>query len=57
MSNCVAKYFDIVHSDIRGITRVLFHAHYKYFVTFIDDYSRFTGIYFLHSKFKVLYGF
>jgi transposase InsO family protein len=29
------------------------HANYKYFVTFIDDYSRFTWIYFLHSKDKV----
>jgi len=29
------------------------HANYKYFVTFIDDYSRFTWIYFLHSKDEV----
>lgn len=25
----------------------------KYFVTFIDDYSRFTWVYFLHSKSEV----
>lgn len=44
------KCFDIIHSDVWGITPVISHAQYKYFVTFIDDYSRFTWIYFLHSK-------
>jgi hypothetical protein len=34
--------FDIIHSDVRGIAPVVSHAHYKYFVTFIDDFSRFT---------------
>jgi hypothetical protein len=33
------------------------HANYKYFVTFIDDYSRFTWIYFLHSKDEVFFVF
>ena len=44
------KCFDIVHSDVWGIAPVIPHSHYKYFVTFIDDYSRFTWIYFLHAK-------
>lgn len=47
------KCFDIIHSDVWSILPVIFHAHYKYFVTFIDDYSRFTWIYFLRSKFEV----
>ena len=47
------KCFDIIHSDVWGISPILSHAKYKYFVTSIDDYSRFTWIYFLHSKDQV----
>lgn len=45
-----AKCFDIIHSNAWGITPVISHAHYEYFVIFIDDYSRFTWIYFFRSK-------
>ena len=45
--------FEIIHSDVWGITPVSSHAKYKYFVTFIDNYSRFTWIYFLHTKDEV----
>ena len=38
----VAQCFDIIHSDVWGITLIVSHVHYKYFVTFIDDFSRFT---------------
>ena len=47
-SNC----FDIIHSDVWGITPVISHTNIKYFVTFIDDHSRFTWVYLLHSKSK-----
>ena len=46
----VSQAFDMIHSDLWGMTPVISHAHYKYFVTFIDDYSRFTWVYFLRSK-------
>ena len=49
--------FDLVHSDVWGIAPALSHAHYKYFVTFIDDFSRFTWVYFLHSKSDVFKNF
>ncbi|KAJ6978380.1 hypothetical protein NC653_026695 [Populus alba x Populus x berolinensis] len=42
--------FEIIHTDVWGISPVISHAQYKYFVTFIDDFSRFTWIYFLRSK-------
>nr|KYP40130.1 Retrovirus-related Pol polyprotein from transposon TNT 1-94 [Cajanus cajan] len=49
----VTQPFDIIHSDVWGVAPVTSHAHYKYFVTFIDDYSRFTWVYFLRSKDEV----
>jgi hypothetical protein len=50
----VAKCFDIVHSDVWGISPVISHARYKYFVTFIDDFSWYTWVYFLRVKSEVL---
>ena len=52
-----SKCFDIVHSDVWGITPVISHTHYKYFVTFIDDHSWFTSVYFLRSKLEVFDAF
>jgi transposase InsO family protein len=49
----IVQPFDLIHNDVWGMAPVTFHANYKYFVTFIDDYSRFTWIYFLHSKDEV----
>ena len=45
--------FELIHSDVWGIAPVVSHAHYKYFVTFIDDFSRFTWVYFLRAKGEV----
>ena len=53
-SNRAEKCFYIVHSDVWGISPVISHARYKYFVTLIDDFSRYTWVYFLRSKSKVL---
>ncbi|KAL6347272.1 hypothetical protein AAG906_013708 [Vitis piasezkii] len=39
--------------DVWGIVPIVSHAHYKYFVTFIDDFSRFTWVYFLRAKDEV----
>ena len=52
--NRAEKCFDVVHSDVWGISLVISHARYKYFVTFIDDFSRYTWVYFLRSKSEVL---
>ena len=39
--------FDIIHSVVWEIAPIVSHAHYKYFVTFIDNFSSFTWVYFL----------
>ena len=49
--------FEIIHTDIWGVSLILSHAQYRYFVTFIDDYSPFTWVYFLHSKADVIFIF
>lgn len=46
------KPFDLI-DNVWGMAPVTSHENYKYFVTSIDDYSRFTRIYFLHSKVKL----
>jgi transposase InsO family protein len=43
----------IIYSDVWGVAPVVSHAHYKYFVTFIDDFSCFTWVYFLRAKGEV----
>ena len=50
----------MIYSDLWGITPVISHANYKYFITFINDYTHFTWAYFLCSKdeaFSVLKNF
>lgn len=41
--------FEIMHADV-GASPIISHGQYRYFVTFIDDYDRFTWVYFLRSK-------
>lgn len=45
---------EIVHSDVCGPIRTPTHAKNRYFVTFIDDYSRYGRVYFLKNKSEVL---
>ena len=44
---------DLVHSDVCGPMSVHLFSGYSYCVTFIDDYSRKTWIYFLKAKLEV----
>ena len=45
--------FDPIHIDVWGPSPVSSHEKFKYSMTFIDDHSRFTWVYFLHSKSEV----
>ena len=49
--------FEIIHGDVWGINPIISHAQNKYFVTFIDDYSRYTWVYFLRHKSEVFHMF
>ena len=44
---------DIVHSDVCGPMTTTSLSRYVYYVSFIDDYSRKTWIYFLKGKNEV----
>ena len=48
-----SKCFELVHSDVWGPTSESFDG-YKYFVIFVDDFSRVTWLYLLKSKNEVM---
>ncbi len=53
-SNKATELFETVHSDVCGPMNVKSFGKSQYFVTFIDEYSRYTEVYFLKSKDEVL---
>ena len=44
------KILELIHSDICGPMQVATHTGYLYFITFIDDFSRYYIIYLMKSK-------
>ena len=42
--------FDLVHYDIWGPFYVSAHCHYRFFVTLVDDCTRYTWIYLIKHK-------
>ena len=44
---------ELIHSDVCGPIPSTYLSGYEYYVTFIDDYSRKTLIYFLKTKDEV----
>ncbi len=53
-SNKATELFETVHSDVCGPMNVKSFGKSQYFVTFIDEYSRYMQVYFLKSKDEVL---
>jgi Integrase core domain len=43
----------LVHSDVWGPSPIVSSHGYKYYISFVDDYSHFTWIYFMKHKSEV----
>ena len=43
---------ELVHSDVYGPMSTQARGGYEYFITFIDDYSRFGYVYLMKQKFE-----
>jgi len=52
-SHRAKQVLDLIHTDVCGPMRTQTPGHKKYFLTFIDDHSRYTVVYLLHSKDEV----
>ena len=48
------KCLKLVHTNLCGSFNVNRCGGYEYFITFMDDYSRFGYVYLMHRKFNVL---
>lgn len=46
----MTKPLEIVHLDVCGLMRNMFVGRVKYFITFIDDFSRNVWVYMIKSK-------
>ncbi|PKU81153.1 Retrovirus-related Pol polyprotein from transposon TNT 1-94 [Dendrobium catenatum] len=49
--------FELIHSDVWGPSQTISNYGYRYYVSFIDDFSRYTWIYPLMQKSDVFYKF
>ena len=45
--------FSLIHSDVWGASRAISLKGHKWFVTFIDDFSRITWVYIMKEKSEV----
>ena len=43
---------ELVHSDVWGPCSVLSSTRFKYFVTFVDDFSRVTWLYLMKNRYE-----
>ncbi|XP_078447656.1 uncharacterized protein LOC144716399 [Wolffia australiana] len=48
------KPFDLVHCDVWGPSRVSSISNFRYYIVFVDDFSRLSWVYLLHDRTDVL---
>ncbi|XP_078439258.1 uncharacterized protein LOC144709554 [Wolffia australiana] len=48
------KPFDLVHCDVWGPSRVSSPSHFRYYIVFVDDFSRLSWVYLLHDRTDVM---
>jgi transposase InsO family protein len=44
------NHFELIHSDVWGPSPIISTSRFRYFITFIDDCTRFTWVYLLRKK-------
>ena len=49
-----SRTFELIHSDLKELLTILYHK-YKYFVTFLDDYSSYCWVVLLKQKSDTLH--
>ncbi|PKU65364.1 Retrovirus-related Pol polyprotein from transposon TNT 1-94 [Dendrobium catenatum] len=52
-----SKPFDLIHTDVWGPASLTSSDGFRYYIIFIDDHTRFSWIYFLHTKQEALANF
>ena len=53
VENTSTQPFEIIHLDVWGPASIFSDLSFSYFVLLVDDYTRFTWIYFLKHKSQV----
>jgi len=49
----IVKSFELLHMDIWGPCSIVSMRGFRYFLTIVDDFSRYTWVILLHNKFEV----
>ena len=53
-NHITSKKFDLSHPDIWGPVPISSLSNYKYYVYFVDDYSRYTWVYLMRNRSEIL---
>ena len=53
--SCSSRPFELVHLDLKELPTISYH-HYKWFITFFDDFTSYSWVTFLKRKADALIG-